>query len=347
MPRELHFVVAVSLLLAVPGAVSYPIGCGQNAVLDTKTFETLYGNIQSQANPDFRKVVWSSWSADLPSKMQGLGFEGQQMAYLLSLFPLYTDMVDILGTMGPYKLGMNCSQVAWLLQTATDDNGNRINILKVVANTIIDIAMNNQTIINVFPTPDYQANALALLTAAIPTSCVWGTVSVAKNVTFLISVTGSMSVTFIDSWGRNMTKLHYVTEQMTDTLTRNLLNVQNFNVIRFGFNAESWAPRLTPVTVDNVNRAAQWVLASQPIGTNNMLAGLQAAISDPGAEAIWILADRFPDGATADIIRVAQTWENVAPYGELYPVGFLCDHLCDWMLQLANISRGVFRDNEV
>lgn len=275
------------------------VGCNAQVAIDNSTFTALLTSVQSTPFSQRQEAIVASFCTNLT-----FGFTAQQTVQLLALFPFSSSKQNVVATIAPYALGLSSADLAGLLSTLTFSS-DKLTSLTALVNLVTDLQTNNATIVKAFVFSSDKASAAAIIAAAKPISCLWGSAAVRKHVVFVLDVSGSMSTKLSGS----QTRLQFAVQQLSLVLAE-LSAGQFFNVVLFSSSAAAWQPGVQPATPANVALAIAYIGKAVANGSTNMLAALQLATSDPLAEALVVASDGEPDCCAAQMFALAKVWQS-------------------------------------
>ena len=117
-----------------------------------------------------------------------------------------------------------------------------------------------------------------------------------------------------------------------------LCHKQAFTVLHFGSSVQAWSESLVPPLQENLQAVWRWVQGLTAQGSTNTQAALSAAMSVPGAQAVYLLTDGRPDQDCETLLAAVQTLPSIP----VHTVSFNCaDSKANVFLsKLANITGG-------
>lgn len=112
------------------------------------------------------------------------------------------------------------------------------------------------------------------------------------RVVICIDVSGSMCCTFVDaSSGKYISRLDYVKRDVQKIFKEELNHRQQFTLILFNDEANTWSTGLRQCTVDNLDAASRFIESCQPDGGTDFNAALTAAYGVKDVSAVFFLSD--------------------------------------------------------
>ncbi|KAL4480290.1 hypothetical protein ABPG74_020806 [Tetrahymena malaccensis] len=238
-------------------------------------------------------------------------FSTDQIISIFNTILLDSSRLQAITLMNPYILTLTSQNVVDILGKFIYSQ-NKMGALKLIANTLSDLTdASKKVIISKFTFSSDQSDATAILNAVSPRNCIYGTIT-EKVAAFIIDVSGSMDYTFKAN-GETISRLSYVKQQITKTITDQLKPYQKFNIIIFGNTASQWNTDYVDATPENIQAAIAYINKLTTIGYTNISAGLDLAFNTKQAlNGIYLLSDGVPNTGiqTVDGIKKYLTDKN-------------------------------------